>query len=53
MAREVHDSLTQLAHAAAMHLDNAVDLLDGSAAPARAAVERMLQVKLPEQRAAA
>ena len=40
VAREVHDSVTQLAHAAAIHLDNAVELLDGMPAPARAAVER-------------
>src|SRR5919199_354747 len=38
VARDVHDSFTQLAHAAAIHIDNAVDLLDG--APARAEVER-------------
>jgi PAS domain S-box-containing protein len=38
VARDVHDSVTQLAHAAAIHLDNALDLLDGS--PARSEVER-------------
>jgi signal transduction histidine kinase len=40
VAREVHDSITQLAHAAAIHLDNALDLLDGAVPPARAEVER-------------
>jgi two-component system sensor histidine kinase DegS len=40
VAREVHDSITQLAHAAAIHLDNALDLLDGASPPARAEVER-------------
>jgi PAS domain S-box-containing protein len=40
VSREIHDSVTQLAHAAAIHLDNAVELLDGTPAPARAGVER-------------
>jgi PAS domain S-box-containing protein len=40
ISREIHDSITQLAHAAAIHLDNAVDLLDGTPTPARAEVER-------------
>ncbi len=40
LSRDIHDSVTQLAHAAAMHLDNAAELLDGTPAPARAEVER-------------
>jgi signal transduction histidine kinase len=40
ISREIHDSVTQLAHAAAIHLDNAVELLDGTPAPARAELER-------------
>jgi PAS domain S-box-containing protein len=40
VAHEVHDSVTQLAHAAAIHLDTAAELLDGTPASVRAAVER-------------
>src|SRR5919199_1200335 len=40
VAREVHDSITQLAHAAAIHLDNALDLMDGASPAACAEVER-------------
>ena len=40
VSREIHDSVTQLAHSAALHLDVAVDLLDGTPPRARQAVER-------------
>jgi signal transduction histidine kinase len=40
VARDVHDSVTQLAHAAAIHLDNALDLMDGASPAACAEVER-------------
>jgi PAS domain S-box-containing protein len=40
VAHEVHDSLTQLAHAAAMHLDNALELMSDPDEPARVDVER-------------
>jgi PAS domain S-box-containing protein len=40
VSREIHDSVTQLSHAAAIHLDLAVDLLDGAPPRARQEVER-------------
>jgi signal transduction histidine kinase len=40
VAREVHDSVTQLAHAAAIHLDQAVELLPSSPERARPSAER-------------
>jgi signal transduction histidine kinase len=40
VAHEIHDSVTQLTHAAAMHLDNAVELLDRSSGAVRPEVER-------------
>jgi signal transduction histidine kinase len=40
VAHEIHDSVTQLTHAAAMHLDNAVELLDRSSDAARPELER-------------
>ncbi|MBV9355315.1 MAG: response regulator [Chloroflexi bacterium] len=40
VAHEIHDSVTQLTHAAAMHLDNAVELLDRSSDAVRPEVER-------------
>jgi PAS domain S-box-containing protein len=40
LAHEVHDSVTQLVHAAAIHLDNAVELLDGAPTSARAELGR-------------
>jgi len=40
VSREIHDSVTQLASAAALHLDNAAELLDGAPLRARAEVER-------------
>ncbi len=40
VAHEIHDSVTQLTHAAAMHLDNAVELLHRSSDAVRPEVER-------------
>ena len=40
ISREIHDSVTQLAHAAAIYLDDAVELLDDAPASARPAVAR-------------
>lgn len=40
VAREVHDSVTQLAHVAAIHLDRAVELLPSSPEQARPSAER-------------
>ena len=40
VAHEVHDSVTQLAHAAAMHLDEVIELLPGEPEAARRPAER-------------
>jgi PAS domain S-box-containing protein len=40
VSREIHDSVTQLTHAAAIHLDLALELLDGSPPAAHQEVER-------------
>jgi PAS domain S-box-containing protein len=40
ISREIHDSVTQLAHAAAIHLDRAVELLPSCPEQARGSAER-------------